>query len=290
MRSSTLVVKTTPSFSATALASSIMVRPVSRVPGSLHRRPSVDPVSTLSGLKARLPHSFTQIACRMSVVFAGWKPACPNSVTIRSTAGLSRPATSPKTKRWSLTWRSRQGPSPSTATKVVAPTTRSGSMERHSSPSGSMLASGRSAKGSGWRCGYHQGMPLTIGTMAVSGPSSGVSVSMVPRSAWALTQRNTRSWGPNDRLSSVTRGFRRATRFSGVTMVRPLRRMAAAEFGRATNVTSASVAPSRAVSRPPTAPAPMMATFIQCAPARAVCRSSGICQPLPGMASSRLRV
>jgi hypothetical protein len=54
----------TPSFSAMACASSIMLRATSRVPGSVQSTSSVAWVSAEIGLKDRLPQSFTQISSR----------------------------------------------------------------------------------------------------------------------------------------------------------------------------------------------------------------------------------
>ena len=99
MRLSTPIGNLTPSFSATACASSIIARARARVPGSATMSSSVAWVSALIGLKLRLPHSLTQISSRMRGLTGAFSPAAMKTSDRRVTRSLRLPSGSPRVKR-----------------------------------------------------------------------------------------------------------------------------------------------------------------------------------------------
>ena len=99
IRCSRLILKTTPSFSATVRASRIMLAASSRDSGWRQMSCSVACVSALIGLKLRLPHSLIQISARMSLLTGDLKPAFISACDRASMRGLRLPSGSPSVKR-----------------------------------------------------------------------------------------------------------------------------------------------------------------------------------------------
>ena len=96
--------KVTPSFSAIAWDSRIMVAASFRVLGNWQISTRVAWVSALIGLKERLPQAFSQISERMSARMRDRKPALTRASCSRCTRSLSDPSSSPIGKRSPSTW------------------------------------------------------------------------------------------------------------------------------------------------------------------------------------------
>ncbi len=89
----------TPSARATASASTIMARITARVAGSLAMPASVPWVKALTGLKERLPQSFSQMSSRILGRTGALNPAPLSAFDSASTRSLGRPSGSPSMKR-----------------------------------------------------------------------------------------------------------------------------------------------------------------------------------------------
>ena len=99
-------------------------------------------------------------------------------------------------------------------------------------------------------------MPLSSGTMAVSGPTAGAKDSIAASRSYALHERITTS---NDVRRSVARtvgGGGRVTSPAGLVMASPVAASRSARAGRTRNVTSRPASSSRPPKYPPVAPAP----------------------------------
>ena len=115
MRCSSVILKRTPSASATACPSAIIAAASARVPGKRQMSSSVACVSALIGLKLRLPQSLIQISLRMSLLTGALKPAFISACDSASMRSLRVPSGSPKVKRLPSITRTTPGATSSAA-------------------------------------------------------------------------------------------------------------------------------------------------------------------------------
>ena len=101
------------------------------------------PVSALTGLKARLPQSLTQMSERMSGRTGDLKPAAMKARLSACTRSLRVPSGSPKGSRFWLRWAETSitpGSTISPAAKMTQPMARSGPIRSHWMSPGSTAA------------------------------------------------------------------------------------------------------------------------------------------------------
>lgn len=85
---------------------------------------SVERMSALIGLKARLLYGWSQIAERMCSGAGAVRPTAPNASDSAHTRGVSAPSSPPSGKRSPSTWRTTPGAGGSAAGYTTHPPTR----------------------------------------------------------------------------------------------------------------------------------------------------------------------
>ena len=223
---------------------------------------------------------------RMSRLASAVKPAPLSTAAISATRAEAPPAGSPTISRWPKPCSTKPGSELEQVRCTTQPITRSSGKSPAMRPSGSTLASVRSANGrpAGAARRNHHGTPFIAGITIVRGPISGCIAAAAAASAGPLSAAITKSCGPSVVASSLAVICTRASRPS-IASRNPCSRTAASVAPRASAVTAWPAAASLAAIKPPTAPRPTTAISIVDASAR----GPSICLTMDGSDRTRGR-